>query len=107
MMPLAVPEWLGAMSMGVAHMGPIVISEKKNPPDSSSREKSPLCVNINGTSDSIEKSMQTDTIEQRARRRLPVRLSILSVAIPPKVSPSTPAKKTHDANKADFLRSRF
>lgn len=27
MMPLAVPEWSGAMSMGVARIGPMVISE--------------------------------------------------------------------------------
>src|SRR5580704_13238120 len=69
MMPLAVPERLGAMSMGVAHMGPMVISEKKKPAESNSRDKSPLCVNINGISDRIEKKMQTDTMVQRARRR--------------------------------------
>src|SRR6202451_1649499 len=101
MMPLAVPEWLGAMSMGVAHMGPMVISEKKKPAESNSSEKSALCVNINGTSDSIEKNMQTDTMELRARRRLPERLSIVSVTIPPRVSPSTPAKNTQEANRAD------
>ena len=33
-MPLAVPENLGAMSIGTAHIGPIVISAKKNPAQS-------------------------------------------------------------------------
>ena len=28
--PLAEPAWRGAMSIGIAHMGPMVISAKKN-----------------------------------------------------------------------------
>src|ERR1700675_4717988 len=96
MIPLAVPECLGAMSMGVPDMGPMVMSEKKKPAESNSNEKIALCVNINGTSDSIEKNMQTDTMELRARRRLPERLSIVSVTIPPSVSPTPPEKKTQD-----------
>ena len=30
-MPLAVPEYFGAMSIGMAHIGPIVNSAQKNP----------------------------------------------------------------------------
>jgi len=107
MMPLAVPQWLGAMSMGVAHIGPIVISEKKKPAERNNTEKFKLCVNINGISDSIDKNMQTDTMELRARRRFPERLSILSVTTPPSVSPITPARKTQEANKVDRIRSRL
>src|ERR1700722_54880 len=104
--PLAVPQRLGAMSMGVAHIGPMVISEKKKPPDRNNKEIPRLWVNINGISDSMDRNIQTDTMELRARRRLPVRLRILSVTIPPRVSPSTPARKTHEAYNADCLRSR-
>jgi len=31
--PAAVPEYFGAMSIGIDHIGPMQISEKKNPPD--------------------------------------------------------------------------
>src|ERR1700722_4355918 len=106
MMPLAVPECSGAMSMGVAHIGPMVISEKKNPAERNTKEIPPLWVNISGTSDSMDKSMQTDTMELRASRRSPLTLRILSVITPPNVSPSTPPKNTPDANNADRLRSR-
>jgi len=92
--------------MGVAHIGPIVISEKKKPPDRKIKEILRLCMNINGMSDSIDKNMHTGTMGLRALRRLLVRLSILSVTMPPSVSPSTPARKTHDANNVDWLRSR-
>src|ERR1700691_3925266 len=107
MMPLAVPEWSGAMSMGMAHIGPMVISEKKKPANRNIQESPPLWVSISGISDSMDKSMQTDTMELRASRRLPLALSILSVTTPPNVLPSTPPKNTPDANNADRLRSRF
>ncbi len=51
--------------------------------------------------------MQIDTIQLRARLRLPVRVKILSVTMPPSVSPSTPAKNTVEAKRADFCRSRW
>src|ERR1700729_56544 len=106
MMPLAVPLWSGAMSIGTAHIGPMVISEKKKPEDSNNSDIPWLCVNINGISDSIDKNMQTDTIELRARCRSPLRLRILSVTMPPSVSPSTPAKNTPDPNNAEPLKSK-
>ena len=48
--------------------------------------------------------MHTDTIQLRARFRLPVRVKIQSVTMPPSVSPSTPAKNTTEAKIADFLQ---
>jgi hypothetical protein len=51
--------------------------------------------------------MHNDTIRLRAMFKFPVRLSSLSVTTPPSVSPSTPAKKTPEANAADFPMSRW
>src|SRR5271168_5070929 len=107
MMPLAVPEWSGAMSMGVAHIGPIVISAKKKPAERNNMEIFKLCVNINGIRDSIDRNMHTDTMKLRACRSFPERLRILSVTIPPSVSPTTPARKTQEANKVDRVRSKL
>ncbi len=50
-MPLAVPEYCGAMSIGIAHIGPIVISAKKKPAERHAIDRYRLCVNISGTSD--------------------------------------------------------
>jgi hypothetical protein len=43
----------------------------------------------------------------RARRTLPVVLKMRSEIIPPRLSPTTPAKKTPEANSAEFLMSRL
>src|SRR6266702_4654719 len=105
-MPLAVPEHSGAMSIGIAHIGPIVISAKKKPDARHAIDRYTLCVNISGMSESRQNSMHTDTIQLRARFRLPVRVKIQSVTMPPTVSPITPARNTTDAKIADFFRSR-
>src|ERR1700761_48395 len=101
-MPLAVPEYSGAISIGIAHIGPIVISAKKKPDARHAIDRYRLCVNISGISESRQKNMQTDTIQLRARFRLPVRVKIASVTMPPSVSPITPAKNTTEAKIADF-----
>src|SRR5258708_31420631 len=41
----------------------------------------------------------------RANRTLPVRRKIPSERMPPRLSPTTPAKKTPEANSAEFLMS--
>ena len=48
--------------MGMAHMGPMVNSAKKNPADRQASDTYKLCVNISGTSDTKVKNMQTQTM---------------------------------------------
>ena len=43
----------------------------------------------------------------RASRTLPVRCRMRSDSTPPSVSPTTPAKNTPEANRAEFLMSRL
>ena len=61
-MPLAVPEYSGAISIGIAHIGPIVISAKKKPALRLSTEIVRSWVNRIGNSDSRVNSMHTATI---------------------------------------------
>ena len=72
MMPLAVPEWSGAMSMGTAHIGPMVISAKKKPADRHNADTVRSLENIMGSSERHVRPMQIDTIRLRARFRLEV-----------------------------------
>ena len=72
MMPLAVPEWSGAMSIGTAHIGPMVISAKKKPADRLSAEITRSWLNIMGSSDRQVSPMHTDTIRLRARFKSPL-----------------------------------
>src|SRR5476649_2458912 len=75
MMPLAVPAYCGAMSMGTAHIGPIVISLKKKPTESASAARGidSEWTSMIGASDSSARNMHVETMTLRARRRLPVR----------------------------------
>ena len=107
MMPLAVPEACGAMSMGIAHIGPMVISAKKNPAERHASDSIRSWVNISGRSDKQVAPMHTATIRLRARRKFPVRVKIRSVTMPPSESPITPARNTLEANSADLPRFKF
>src|SRR5580704_15992572 len=49
MRPLAEPEKLGAISIGIAHIGPIVSSEKKNPKLRQMVTQARSCKNIIGS----------------------------------------------------------
>ena len=49
----------------------------------------------------------TTITDSRASFTLPVRCRMASLIMPPTVSPTTPAKKTPEANRAEFFRSRL
>ena len=72
-MPLAVPENSWPISIGTAHIGPMLSSAKKKPADKQASDTYRSCANINGTSDRQVIAMQPATIKLRARRKSPVR----------------------------------
>ena len=63
--PLAVPENFGAMSMGIAHIGPIVNSAKKNA-EASATTATSVVTNRTGTKNASEQSMPKITRSRRA-----------------------------------------
>src|ERR1700722_3638397 len=92
--PLAEPENFGAMSIGMAHIGPIVNSAKKNARLKQMAAKVRLCVNTIGTMKAREQRNPKTTRLRRALSRLRVFSKTRSLIPPPRVSPTTPAKKT-------------
>src|ERR1700736_6758414 len=60
--PLAVPEYLGAISIGIAHIGPIVISAKKNPRLRHTAATVESCTKGIGNSEASAARLQTTTI---------------------------------------------
>src|SRR6202790_4315473 len=78
-MPLAVPEYFGAMSIGMAHIGPIVISAKKNPRLRQIAATVESCTKRIGNNEPSVARLQTTTMRLRALVRLPVRASNQSV----------------------------
>ena len=105
--PAAVPEYFGAMSIGTDQIGPMMSSAKKNPLDRHSATNVISCVNRIGSSDSKAPAKPVTVTLSRAKRTLPVFLKMRSDRIPPRLSPITPAKKTPEANSAEFLMSRL
>src|SRR5450755_1982935 len=102
--PLAVPEYLGAMSIGMAHIGPMVISAKKNPRLKQTAATVTSCTKRIGSNEASVARLQTTTMVLRALVRFPVLCNNQSVSHPPSQSPTTPAKNTPDANTAEFFR---
>src|SRR6202020_274592 len=90
MNPLAVPEYFGAMSIGIAHMGPIVSSAKKKPKLKQIAAMVESWMNNIGSSEASAPKLHTTTMHLRPRERLPVRDSSHSVMGPPSQSPRTP-----------------
>src|SRR5262249_9465758 len=105
-MPLAVPEYFDAMSLGMAHIGPIVNSRKKYHAHSATATTTRSCENRIGTSETQQNTIMTATSPRRAILRFFVFSKILSLAIPPSVSPKNPAKNTAEEYNAAFCRSR-
>ncbi len=101
MIPLAVPECFGAMSIGIAHIGPITSSAKKNAAARQSTMALRSRVAKIGNSDANEQRNPMTTTLRRAIRTLPVRFNTASLSVPPSRSPPTPAKKTADAKSAE------
>src|ERR1700724_3572333 len=93
------------MSIGIAHIGPIVISAKKNAP---ARQTVSVVRSFHRNSGSMHNSKhrkKTTTKLRRACLRSRVLRKIKSVTIPPNASPITPVKKTAVANKAESFKS--
>ena len=70
-MPLAVLEYCGAMPIGMDHIGPIVISAKKNPPARHATDMYTLWVKIIGTREASASSVQTDSRSCSSQWSLP------------------------------------
>src|SRR6516225_6419477 len=79
MMPLAVPEYLGAMSIGIAHIGPIVISAKKKPALKDTAATVRSWTNRMGSNEKSAAALHTATMTLRDLVRLPLRLRSQSV----------------------------
>jgi len=105
MRPLAEPEYSGAISMGIAHIGPIVNSEKKKATLRQIAASIRLRTKRIGIIAVSEQRKPPITKLRRAVLRFPVMISIRSLTIPPKVAPKTPAKKTPAEKSAEFLKS--
>src|SRR5438093_11560710 len=106
-MPLAVPEYVGAMSIGMAHIGATVNSAQKNPALSASATSLMSCVKRIETRETLQSTIITATRFRWATLRLFVFSNSLSLTIPPSVSPSTPAKNTHEADNGELVRVRW
>src|SRR5579871_2701734 len=105
--PEAVPEYFGAISIGTDQIGPMMISMKKKPEERHSATTVMSWMKRIGASDNSAPAKPVTTTDSRAKRTLPVRLKIPSERMPPRLSPTTPAKNTPEAKIADFLMSRL
>src|SRR5665213_542175 len=103
--PLADPENRGAMSIGMAHMGPMVNSEKKKARLRQMAAPVRLWENRIGTVAASEHRKPKTTRSRRAFLRSPVLCKTRSLTQPPSASPRTPAKKTPAEKNAEFLKS--
>src|ERR1700676_153053 len=105
MSPLAEPEYCGAISMGMAHIGPIVNSEKKKAKLRQIATQTRLRTNKIGTIAANEHRNPATTKLRRALMRLPVLTKMRSLTMPPSVSPITPAKKTPAEKSEELFKS--
>src|SRR5439155_25647257 len=105
MRPLAVPEYLPAMSIGIDHIGPITISAEKSDAVRHGTTTRRSCVPKIGSRNMNAPRKPATTTSRRALCRSPVRRRIASLTTPPSRSPATPAENTADANNAERLRS--
>src|SRR5690349_6352812 len=78
-MPLAVPEYLGAISIGIAHIGPMVNSAKKKPALSAIAATVRLCVNKMGIIEAQHRTIIMATRFRRATLRFLVLWNSLSL----------------------------
>src|SRR5205823_7461181 len=91
MMPLAVPEWRPAMSIGIDHMGPITSSAKKNAAARLTMIVVRSRVAKIASSERNDPAKPATTTLRRALSRSPVRRRMASLTVPPRRSPATPA----------------
>ncbi len=101
--PLAEPENRGAMSIGIAHMGPIVnLREEREAQKNGHHVR--LCNRRIGSIEATEQTKPATTRFRRAFLRSPVLSKIRSLTTPPSVLPSTPARKTPAEKSAELFR---
>src|SRR5580704_15940495 len=105
--PLAEPEYCGAISIGIAHIGPIVNSEQKKAALRQTATQLRSRMNRIGIMAASEQRKPPTTKLRRALFRSPVLTRMRSLMTPPKVSPKTPAKKTPAEKSAELFRSRL
>src|SRR5689334_21202975 len=98
--PDAVPEYLGAMSIGIAHIGPITISAKKNPAERHTATNTLSLVCRIGSSERRAPTKPNTAAPTRALRTLLVLWRMRSESTPPMVLPTAPMVKTIVANNA-------
>jgi hypothetical protein len=103
MIPLAEPEYRGAISIGIAHIGPIVISAKKNAPARAIASVVRSLVKKSGIIQTNEQRKQITTRLRRACLRSLVFRKTESVKTPPSPSPITPAKFVFGSNRGCCL----
>ena len=84
MKPLAVPEYLGAISIGIAHIGPITSSAQKNAAPRLSTTTVRSCVRKIGSTHRNDARKPRTTKWHLAFLTSPVRLRIASVTTPPR-----------------------
>ncbi len=90
MSPDAVPEYFGAMSIGIAHIGPITISAKKNPADRQIATRTLSSTYRIGSSETSAPTNPNTAMPIRARRMSFVLWRTRSDATPPIVLPIAP-----------------
>src|SRR5258708_21278564 len=93
------------MSIGIAHIGPIVISAKKNAPARQTVSVVRSLVKNSGIIPNNEQRKKTTTKLRRPCLRSWVLRKTKSVPTPPNAYPTTPAKKTAIAHRAESFRS--
>src|SRR5580693_3398951 len=105
MKPLALPEYAGAISPGIAQKAPIDNSKKKNAAVNPTVTLVRSLRQIHASRHRMAPLNDSQINPTRATLRL-LRLSSQSVKIPPIPSPTTPARNTAAAKLLDLLRSR-
>src|ERR1700682_4459186 len=93
-MPLADPEYFGAISIGTAQIGATTSSTQKNAAASEIAATLTSWTSITGIRNTNPPSIPATMTLRRAGVRLPVRCRIRSLTTPPRVSPITPARNT-------------
>src|ERR1700761_5280016 len=105
MKPDALPEYSGAMSIGIAQIGATISSAKKNAMLRQIATTRRSCTMTIGSMKQNEPRKPATITLIRALPTSPDDFRIRSEMMPPSVSPTTPAKNTPAANSADRFRS--
>src|SRR5215831_1574102 len=93
-MPLADPEYLGAMSVGTAQIGPTMSSMEKKSKRQRERRDVDVVNQHHRNQEQKAASIPITMMLRRAAARSPVRCKMRSLMMPPTLSPITPPRKT-------------